>query len=948
MATFGYTTQPGSSWQWSGSNTENQVATPLLTMPAGGGTVTSIVFYAKGYNTTTTAAGVLWNSSGGVMVTGSTVSLPNEGGGAVGGQQWNTSGISSGYYIPGGTQFRIGWWRNPSQSCVWSTGSGTSYGCTNTSGSPGGFSQTYSFGSVGAYINYSTTAAPSVSDNAPSSITSTSVYLSGTVNPNGLSTTYQFQYGTTSSYGSGTTQASAGSGATGQGVSATVSGLSPSTTYYWQLVASNADGTTSVAGANFTTSANPESTPALIAPGSGSYVDLAGTPTFTWQYTSGASGGQTGYIFQRTDVSTAATQYWNASTSTWSSTSVSNSSSSQSLAFPANAWATPVEYNWTVATVDANGTSPFAPGATVYSETAPLGPTLLGPPDNTAANLNSGYTFQWQYNPQGQAPQTGYIFARVISGTTTYWNAATGSFQSTSVVNTSQMQQTTITAGNWATLGAAAWNVGTVNAVGTTYAATAFNITNADVPNLQPHAYRFTVAGTDYTGNFEQEQWTITENFGKQGDTATFYLTDVHPNGQIGADIYIPPLAAVELYDLTTGNQIYGGMVNEPKQYRPTVDQSRIELNCVDWTYLADSAICNYTYVNQTADAIIVDLVNNRCLTNPGLNCALAADGGYVQPGPVVPVFVASYIQLSSALQQLATLASGLTDYAYSIDMNRNVWFLNQDQALPSGVTFSDVINPANSGYASPTYAYYETSQNSYYDVDGTTIRTACTVLGALSQVSQTDYWVSNGQSTAYPLTYDVSQMTGQLVLTINGTVEQVSVLQTGIPATTPYVITQAASGQWFLMGGTHAGPVGASGNNMSLKYTANIPLVARYVNMPLANMYASPPYNMPNGGVFEVVISDPSINNWNTAFGLAQRECQQYGPVQERMMLTTTEDWGGDIHVGYTCTFVNSTFTDLRRGGAAGINDTFLVVANTISGKPGAYRTYELTMVRV
>jgi hypothetical protein len=45
-------------------------------------------------------------------------------------------------------------------------------------------------------------AAPTVTTGTASSVTSTTATISGTVNPNGAATTYQFQYGTTTGYGS--------------------------------------------------------------------------------------------------------------------------------------------------------------------------------------------------------------------------------------------------------------------------------------------------------------------------------------------------------------------------------------------------------------------------------------------------------------------------------------------------------------------------------------------------------------------------------------------------------------------------------------------------------------------------------------------------------------------------------------------------------------------------
>ncbi|MBC8176585.1 MAG: S8 family serine peptidase [Deltaproteobacteria bacterium] len=80
---------------------------------------------------------------------------------------------------------------------------------------------------------------PTVTTGSAPSVTSSSATLNGTVNPNGASTTYYFQYGTSTSYGSSTTSTSAGSGTSDVSVDATISGLSSSTTYHFRLVATN-------------------------------------------------------------------------------------------------------------------------------------------------------------------------------------------------------------------------------------------------------------------------------------------------------------------------------------------------------------------------------------------------------------------------------------------------------------------------------------------------------------------------------------------------------------------------------------------------------------------------------------------------------------------------------------------------------------------------------------
>ncbi|HEX3734212.1 MAG TPA: hypothetical protein VHU86_03565 [Solirubrobacterales bacterium] len=89
--------------------------------------------------------------------------------------------------------------------------------------------------------------------------TAASVY--GFVNPNSQATTYRFEYGSTSSYGSSSPAAggSAGSGAAQIAVAQTLTGLEPGTTYHFRLRANNATGGVVSADQTFTT-AQPSET----------------------------------------------------------------------------------------------------------------------------------------------------------------------------------------------------------------------------------------------------------------------------------------------------------------------------------------------------------------------------------------------------------------------------------------------------------------------------------------------------------------------------------------------------------------------------------------------------------------------------------------------------------------------------------------------------------------
>jgi hypothetical protein len=87
-------------------------------------------------------------------------------------------------------------------------------------------------------------APPSATTGSASNVGESSATVNGTVNPNGQSTTYFFKYGTTNTYGLQTTPAGAGSGTGNVAVHFALDGLSPNTTYHYQLVATSSAGTT--------------------------------------------------------------------------------------------------------------------------------------------------------------------------------------------------------------------------------------------------------------------------------------------------------------------------------------------------------------------------------------------------------------------------------------------------------------------------------------------------------------------------------------------------------------------------------------------------------------------------------------------------------------------------------------------------------------------------------
>ena len=100
-------------------------------------------------------------------------------------------------------------------------------------------------------------AAPTATTLGAAQITITSATLTGNVNPNGVATTYYFQYGTTTAYGARTPSTGVGKGTATVAAAAQVTGLAPNTRYHYRVIAHNADGTDAGADRTFKTPRQP-------------------------------------------------------------------------------------------------------------------------------------------------------------------------------------------------------------------------------------------------------------------------------------------------------------------------------------------------------------------------------------------------------------------------------------------------------------------------------------------------------------------------------------------------------------------------------------------------------------------------------------------------------------------------------------------------------------------
>jgi phosphodiesterase/alkaline phosphatase D-like protein len=203
-------------------------------------------------------------------------------------------GIDQGYGsttpVPPGTDAGSGVGIAAASAAVGSLQFGTTYHyrlvASNADGTNYGQDQT--FRTLDAVVGLETTAA--------TGMTQTGATLNGKLDPDGLATTYYFEWGPTTAYGtnapSGPPGASAGGGLGITAVSAPIDGLSSYTTYHYRLVATNSVGTTY--GADQTLTTQPPLLP-VISETSASNLG-ANSATLSAQINPGF--GQTVYRFQ--------------------------------------------------------------------------------------------------------------------------------------------------------------------------------------------------------------------------------------------------------------------------------------------------------------------------------------------------------------------------------------------------------------------------------------------------------------------------------------------------------------------------------------------------------------------------------------------------------------------------------------------------------------------------
>ena len=368
---------------------------------------------------------------------------------------------------------------------------------TNANGTSA-WSSVWSFTTIITAPGSPTLSSPSTGV-ANQSVTPTLTWSAGS---GGTPASYAVQVSTSATFSS---TVYSQSGVTG-GTSVTMGSLSNLTTYYWEVSATNANGTSAWSGVwSFTTIITAPGSPTLSSPSTG-VANQSVTPTLTWS--AGSGGTPASYAVQ---VSTSAT---------FSSTVYSQSGVTGGTSVTTGSLSNLTTYYWEVSATNANGTSAWS---SVWSFTtiitAPGSPTLSTPATGTA-NEPEIPTLTWAAGSGG----TPASYAVQVSTSVT--------FSSTVYSQSGVTGGTSVTTGSLSNLTTYYWEVSATNANGTSAWSSVWSFTTVITAPGVP------VLSTPSTGTSGQSVTpTLTWSAGGGGTPAS-YAVQVSTSATFSSTVY--------------------------------------------------------------------------------------------------------------------------------------------------------------------------------------------------------------------------------------------------------------------------------------------------------------------------------------------------------------------------------------------------------------------------
>ena len=442
--------------------------------------------------------------------------------------------------------------------------------------------------------------------------------------------------------------------------------------------------------------------------------------------------------------------------------------------------------------------------------------------------------------------------------------------------------------------------------------------------SLQPNTLTLKINGVDRTFNMVQDGWTLSQSWGRQGDTATIKVYDEYVNG---SPTFIPQATqTIELKDTTLGIILFGGIIAKPELQVGSPGTSDWTLNCVGYAFWADSRIVSYEYTNTSMGAIIRDLTTNA---------AAGITTNNVVTGPTITSVSGKFEPLSKAWSKITQMASTQTTYGWWVDGSQDLHVTDEAQAQAAGVTFTDVPTTSHLN----AEAHYETGFK--YSWDAAQLANRIYVIGGNIPTSQSDHWTGTGSRRSFALTYPYdsgSQFKAALKVGGNSTVISQQ-------TTDPWYFQQdPTTGLWNIVASvTTNTPTPGNGVSIDLTYGYLVTEVSIVQNTTSISKY-----NGGNSGYYDATVADQNLLTLVQTNQRGQHEVAEYGYAQEQVSMSATEDWQGWVNVGQTITFISAFTPDSANSYINGLNKTFLIVNVHAAGVGGGYRKVQVQAVRV
>lgn len=481
------------------------------------------------------------------------------------------------------------------------------------------------------------------------------------------------------------------------------------------------------------------------------------------------------------------------------------------------------------------------------------------------------------------------------------------------------------------------------------------------------------------TAYFQQTNWNINTQWGRQSDTATFYLT-YEPKDNPSNTLLVPPLSQILVYDSTNNVTIFAGLVNDVMQYFLSPTLYQVELQCSGWQPYLAKAVTVSTWSGLTAGQVLLKILNpdSQGKTAYGVIAKSVTNGGFIyddypaggygagsNSNPYTGILSFNGTTIQDVLTQLIKVASVTEVWGAYVDLQGNMHF-QPGLTGSNTVTITDDVTQEGS----TTLGHIDWDQQAYYEFNATDMRNNIILTGNSLSVRKSERLIVGVGGPPWQLLFTPDQTAGTSTISVRTPQDvyneavlgyNTPTIATVGPAANPpqtdfQFYTDANGVPWLGLGtllsaGSYiAGEL--TGSQLSLGSEVNFSY--KYPSTVLATVQApyfnNNPYTGPNDGIWTEIINDSTLGDLTSIQNRGVREIVEYGYPTETFVFNTGEDFLGHISAGDVITITADFMPNSANNYTLGFTDQFVVsqCVCQASSKGGGFRTYQITAQRL